>query len=49
MFMVIDAACAVIRDMGTFAEAGIGDEYLENIRGEECFRTVEMKRNGELV
>ena len=49
MFMIVDAACAVIRDMATFAEAGIGDEYLENIRGEECFRTVEMKRNGELV
>lgn len=49
MFMIVDAACAVIRDMATFAEAGIGDEYLENIRGEECFRTVEIKRNGELV
>ncbi|NMA35079.1 MAG: nicotinate-nucleotide--dimethylbenzimidazole phosphoribosyltransferase [Clostridiaceae bacterium] len=39
MFMVIDAACAILRDMGTFAEAGIDDEYLENIKGEECFST----------
>jgi len=39
MFMVVDAACAVIRDMGTFAEAGIDDRYLENIREEECFST----------
>ena len=39
MFMVIDAACAVIRDMGTFAEAGIDGRYLENIREEGCFST----------
>ena len=32
MFTVIDAACAVIRDMGTFEEANIGDEYMEEIR-----------------
>jgi len=32
MFAVIDAACGVIRDMGTFAEAEIDDEYLEEIR-----------------
>jgi len=32
MFSVIDAACAVIRDMGTFAEAEINDDYLEELR-----------------
>ena len=37
MFMVVDAACAIIRDMGTFAEAAIDDKYLENIKGEESF------------
>ena len=31
MFAVMDAACAVIKNMGTFAEAQIDDEYLENI------------------
>jgi len=39
MFMVADAACAIIRDMGTFAEAAIDDRYLENIKGEEYFST----------
>jgi len=33
MFAVLDAACAVMRDMGTFEEAGIGDEYLNNLPG----------------
>ncbi|HHW47236.1 MAG TPA: nicotinate-nucleotide--dimethylbenzimidazole phosphoribosyltransferase [Clostridiaceae bacterium] len=37
MFMVVDAACAIIRDMATFAEAAIDDEYLENIKGEDSF------------
>ena len=32
MFSVIDAACAVVKNMGTFAEAEINDEYLEEIR-----------------
>jgi len=33
MFAVLDASCAVMRDMGTFEEAGIGDEYLNNLPG----------------
>jgi len=37
MFMVVDAACAIIRDMATFTEAAIDDEYLENIKGEDSF------------
>ncbi|MCL2226867.1 MAG: nicotinate-nucleotide--dimethylbenzimidazole phosphoribosyltransferase [Oscillospiraceae bacterium] len=32
MFAVIDAACAAMRDMGTFAEAEINDEYVEELR-----------------
>ncbi|MCL2392722.1 MAG: nicotinate-nucleotide--dimethylbenzimidazole phosphoribosyltransferase [Oscillospiraceae bacterium] len=32
MFAVIDAACGALRNMGTFAQAEINDEYLENIR-----------------
>jgi len=40
MFAVIDAACAVIRNMGTFAEAEINDGYLEEIRAGDSF-TVE--------
>jgi len=31
MFSVIDAACAVMRDMGTFADAEINDEYIEEL------------------
>ncbi len=37
MFMAVDAACAIIRDMATFAEAAIDDKYLENIKGEDSF------------
>ena len=37
MFMVVDAACAIIRYMGTFAEAAIDEKYLENIKGKESF------------
>ena len=37
MFAVIDAACAVIRNMGTFEQANIGEEYLDNIRGGDNF------------
>ena len=40
MFAVIDAACAVIRDMGTFAEARIGEEYLDKVRGGDSFKIV---------
>ena len=32
MFAIIDAACAIMRDMGTFGQAGIGDEYLNEIK-----------------
>ncbi|MCL2422026.1 MAG: nicotinate-nucleotide--dimethylbenzimidazole phosphoribosyltransferase, partial [Defluviitaleaceae bacterium] len=37
MFAMMDAACAVIRDMGTFVEAQIGDEYLEEIGEGDSF------------
>ena len=37
MFSVIDAACAVTAHMGTFAEAEINDEYLEEIRAGDKF------------
>lgn len=33
-FEVLSAACAVINDMATFDEAGINDDYLEEIRQE---------------
>jgi len=32
MFAVIDAACAMMRDMGTFEEANIGEEYLNEVK-----------------
>ena len=34
MFAVIDAACAAMRDMGTFEQANIGDEYLNEVKDE---------------
>jgi len=37
MFAVIDAACAVIRDMGTFEQANIDDEYLNEIKEGDNF------------
>ena len=33
MFSVIDAACAVMREMATFEEANIGEEYLNEVKG----------------
>jgi nicotinate-nucleotide--dimethylbenzimidazole phosphoribosyltransferase len=42
MFAVIDAACAVIRDMGTFEQANIGVKYLNEIREGDSF-TVTMQ------
>ena len=36
-FQVLDAACAVINDMATFDEAGIHDEYLDEIRRGDQF------------
>jgi nicotinate-nucleotide--dimethylbenzimidazole phosphoribosyltransferase len=40
MFAVIDAACAVIRDMGTFEQANIGGEYLDKIKDSGGFFAV---------
>lgn len=36
-FQVLDAACAVINDMATFDEAGIDDDYLDEIRRGDQF------------
>ena len=41
-FEIISAACAVINDMATFDEAGIDDDYLDEIREGDKF-TVEKK------
>ena len=37
-FQVMDAACAVMNEMATFAEASINDDYLEEIRAGESFK-----------
>ena len=39
-FQILDAACAIINDMATFEQAGINDDYLEEIREGDKF-TVE--------
>ena len=39
-FQILDAACAILNDMATFDEAGINDDYLEEIREGDKF-TVE--------
>ena len=39
-FQVLDAACAIMNDMATFEQAGINDDYLEEIREGDKF-TVE--------
>ena len=36
-FEVLSAACAVINDMATFDQAGINDDYLEEIREHDSF------------
>jgi hypothetical protein len=36
-FEVLNAACAIINDMATFDEAGINDDYLEDIRKGDKF------------
>lgn len=36
-FQVLDAACAVTNDMATFGEAGINDDYLDEIRRGDQF------------
>jgi len=42
-FEVLSAACAIINDMATFDQAGINDDYLEEIRQGDQF-TVEDKQ-----
>lgn len=42
-FEILGAACAVINDMATFAEAGINDDYLDDIRRGDQF-SVEGKQ-----
>jgi nicotinate-nucleotide--dimethylbenzimidazole phosphoribosyltransferase len=42
-FEIVAAACAVLSDMATFDEAGIDDDYLEEIRVGDKF-SVEDKR-----
>ena len=37
MFAVIDAACAMMRDMGTFAQANIDDAYLNEVKEGDQF------------
>jgi len=37
MFAVIDAACAIMRDMGTFEQACIGEEYLNKVKEGDNF------------
>jgi len=32
MFAMMDAACAIMRDMGTFEQGNIGEEYLEEMK-----------------
>jgi len=32
MFAVMDGACAIIRDMGTFEQSNIGEEYMEAVK-----------------
>lgn len=39
-FQILDAACAIINDMATFEQAGINDDYLDEIREGDKF-TVE--------
>lgn len=36
-FQVLDAACAIINHMATFDQAGINDDYLEEIRQGDKF------------
>jgi hypothetical protein len=40
MFGVMDAASAIIRDMGTFEQANIGDEYLNEIKEGDNFTVI---------
>jgi len=47
MFALIDAACAVIRDMGTFEQANIGEEYLNEIKDGGGFAVEGTAAGGE--
>lgn len=38
-FQLLEASCAIINEMATFAQAGINDDYLTEIRKEDCFDT----------
>ena len=42
-FQVLDAACAILNDMATFDEAGINDDYLEEIREGDKFTVEDAK------
>lgn len=37
-FQVLDAGCTILNEMATFEEAGIGDDYLEEIRQGDQFQ-----------
>ena len=37
-FQVMEAACAIMNEMATFAEASINDDYLDEIRAGESFK-----------
>lgn len=39
-FQIVDAACAIMNDMATFAEAEINDEYLDEIRQTDGFTVI---------
>ena len=39
-FQIVDAACAIMNDMATFAEAEIKDEYLDEIRQTDGFTVI---------
>jgi nicotinate-nucleotide--dimethylbenzimidazole phosphoribosyltransferase len=41
MFAVIDAASAIIKNMGTFEQANIGDEYLNEIKEGDNFSLIQ--------
>lgn len=36
-FEIVSAACTVMNEMATFEQAEINDDYLEEIRGKDCF------------
>ena len=42
-FQILDAACAIINDMATFEQAGINDDYLDEIRVGDKFSVEGVK------